>query len=241
VNGLKPVPLSLDNYFVNREVNPLDADGNYDFETIRALDLPYLQDQVERLVKGEAVETPLFDFETGHRRQATLPMQLGPSEILLIEGIHALNPELLPNIDRSADFKIYVSALFGLNVDLFNRTPTTEVRLLRRMVRDGRERGISPEQTLERWASVRRGETLYVFRHQEEADVMFNSSLLYELNAIRPYAEQLLLQIGDNSPYVETKERLLNLLSFFKPIAATNIPFNSIIREFIGGSIYYHQ
>jgi len=240
VNGLKPVPLSIDNYFVNREFNPLDDKGNYDFETIRALDLPYFQKQVKRLIKGKRVETPIFDFVTGSRMQETIPMQLGSSEILLIEGIHALNPELLPNIDRSLSYKIYVSALFGLNVNLFNRTPTTEVRLLRRMVRDGRDRGVNPEQTLERWESVRKGETEYVFRHQEEADVMFNSSLLYELNAIRPFAEKHLQQIADDSPYAEAKERLLNLLSFFQPIDAKFIPFNSIIREFIGGSVYYH-
>lgn len=241
VNGLKPVPLSMDNYFVNREVNPVDSEGNYDFETIRALDLQLLQEQVHKLIDGEKVETPIYDFFTGHRKAETVTMQLGPSEILVMEGIHALNPELLPNIGRSAAFKVYVSALFGLNVDLANRIPTTEVRLLRRMIRDGRERGVGSEETLERWGSVRRGETEYVFKYQEEADVMFNSSLLYELNAIRPFAEEQLHQISEDSPHFETKERLINLLTFFKPIDASKIPFNSIVREFIGGSIYKHK
>lgn len=237
VNGLKPVPLSMDNYFINREDNPKDSEGKYDFETIKALDLELLQDQVLKLVNGEKVETPVFDFITGSRKPETVPMQLGPSEILVMEGIHALNPELLPKIGRSTSFKVYVSALFGLNVDLSNRIPTTEVRMLRRMVRDGRERGVSPEATLDRWPSVRRGETEYVFKYQEEADVMFNSSLLYELNAMRPFAEELLVKIDEKSPHFETRERLLNLLSFFRPVDISKIPFNSIVREFIGESI----
>jgi uridine kinase len=237
VNGLKPVPLSMDNYFINREVSPKDKDGNYDFETIKTLDLELLQDQVIKLINGERVETPGFDFITGNRMPETVPMQLGNSDILVMEGIHALNPKLLPKIGKSTSFKVYVSALFGLNVDLSNRIPTTEVRMLRRMVRDGRERGVSPEDTLDRWPSVRRGETEYVFKYQEQADVMFNSSLLYELNAIRPFAEELLVKIDEASPHFETRERLMNLLSFFKPIDISKIPFNSIVREFIGQSI----
>lgn len=237
VNGLKPVPLSMDNYFVNREVSPKDSEGNYDFETIKALDLTLLEDQVLKLINGEKVDTPVFDFITGSRKTETVPMKLGNSEILVMEGIHALNPDLLPKIGKSTSFKVYVSALFGLNVDLSNRIPTTEVRMLRRMVRDGRERGISPEETLDRWGSVRRGETEYVFKYQEQADVMFNSSLLYELNAIRPFAEELLMRIDETSPHFETRERLLNLLSFFKPIDISKIPFNSIVREFIGESV----
>lgn len=237
VNGLKPVPLSMDNYFVNREVNPKDKDGNYDFETIKAMDLELLQDQVLKLINGEEVDTPVFDFITGNRMLGAVPMRLGHSDILVMEGIHALNPKLMPKIGKSTSFKVYVSALFGLNVDLSNRIPTTEVRMLRRMVRDGRERGVSPEDSLDRWPSVRRGETEYVFKYQEQADVMFNSSLLYELNAIRPFAEELLVKIDEASPHFETRERLMNLLSFFKPIDISKIPFNSIVREFIGQSI----
>ncbi|MHC1719717.1 MAG: uridine kinase [Clostridiaceae bacterium] len=238
VNGFRPVPLSLDNYFVNREKTPRDAEGNYDYETIKALDLKLLQEQVKRIIDGEKVETPLFDFITGKRMEKTLPFHLDPSEILVIEGIHALNPKLLPNIAKSASFKVYVSALFGMNVDLINRVPTTEVRIIRRMVRDGRERGINPEQTLERWPSVRKGETEYVFKYQEEADAMFNSGLLYEMNALRPFAETLLNHIGEGSSHYNEKERLLNLLSFFEPMDASKVPFNSILREFIGGSSY---
>jgi len=238
VNGFKPVPLSLDNYFVNREKTPRDSEGNYNYETIKALDLKLLQEQVKQIIDGEKVETPLFDFVTGKRLEKTLSFHLEPSEILVIEGIHALNPKLLPNIGRSASYKVYVSALFGLNVDLTNRIPTTEVRIIRRMVRDGRDRGINPGQTLERWPSVRKGEIEYVFKYQEEADAMFNSGLLYEMNALRPFAETLLNQISEGSPHFEERERLLNLLSFFEPMDVSKVPFNSILREFIGGSYY---
>jgi len=239
VNGLKPVPLSLDNYFVNREDNPKDEKGNYDFESLHALDLNFLQQQVKQLINGETVETPIFDFVSGSRSIAKNIMRLGESEILVIEGLHALNPELLPNITRNASFKVYISALFELNVDLMNRIPTTEVRLIRRIVRDDRFRGANPEDTIERWASVRSGEDKYVFKYQEESDVMFNSSLVYELNALSPYAQAALKKISPDSPNYDTKERLLNLLSFIKPLDVSKVPFNSILREFIGGSIYF--
>ena len=239
VNGLKPVPLSLDNYFVNREDNPKDEQGNYDFESLYALDLELLQQQIEQLIKGETVEIPTFDFITGNRVKAKNIMHLGESEILVIEGLHALNPELLPNINRNSSFKVYISALFGLNVDFMNRIPTTEVRLIRRIVRDDRFRGASAEDTINRWASVRSGEEKYVFKYQEESDVMFNSSLVYELNALSPYAQAALEKIGADSINYDTKERLLNLLSFIKPLDVSKVPFNSILREFIGGSIYF--
>ncbi len=238
VNGLKPVPLSLDNYFVNREDTPRDAEGNFDFETLYALDLALLQHQLGQLIKGETVETPLFDFSSGKRLKKTAPMRLGPSEILVIEGIHALNPALLPEVNRNMLFKIYISALFELNVDYTNRVPTTEVRLLRRMVRGERFRGTAPEETLKQWGNVRRGEDLHVFKFREESDVMFNSSLLYEMNVLRPFAEAVLKKVPEGSPYYDTRERLLNLLSFFEPLAADKVPFNSVLREFIGGSIY---
>lgn len=239
VNGLKPVPLSLDNYFVNREDNPKDEQGNYDFESLYALDLKLLEQQVKGLIKGETVETPVFDFVSGNRSRAKNIMRLGESEILVIEGLHALNPELLPNISKNTSFKIYISALFELNVDLMNRIPTTEVRLIRRIVRDDRFRGAAPEDTIDRWASVRSGEEKYVFKYQEESDVMFNSSLVYELNALSPYAQAALKKISPDSPHYDTKERLLNLLSFIKPLDVSKVPFNSILREFIGGSIYF--
>lgn len=239
VNGLRPIPQSLDDYFVNREFTPRDSDGNYDFESLNALDLPLLQKHILQLINGETVQTPIFDFVTGSRLPQTNTMNLGYSDILVIEGLHALNPNLLPGIHRNFLFKVYISALFELNVDLVNRIPTTEVRLMRRMVRGFRFRGTKPEATLEQWDSVRKGEYENIFKYEEEADAMFNSSLLYELNAMRPFAEEVLNMIGTESIHVDTKERLLNLLSFCKPLDADKIPFNSIFREFIGGSIYF--
>ncbi|OPX92322.1 MAG: Uridine kinase [Pelotomaculum sp. PtaB.Bin117] len=238
VNGLKPIPLSLDNYFLNREQTPRDKDGKYDFDALQALDLKLMQQQIKDLIKGETVETPIFDFVSGCRSHKTKTMQLKPDEILLIEGIHALNPSLLPNISRNLFFKIYISALFELNIDIMNRIPTTEVRMIRRMVRDDRFRGLNPDTTFNQWDNVRKGEIKSVFKYQEECDVMFNSSLLYELNVLRPFAEASLEKVSKDSPHYATKERLMNLLSFFKPMDSAKIPFNSILREFIGGSIY---
>ena len=239
VNGFRPLALSLDDYFKNRQDTPLDENGEYDFESLEALDLDLLQLQIAQLINGETVETPVFDFFTGRRAKETRTLKLGPSEILIMEGIHALNPKLIANINRNFVFKIYVSALGGLNIDLTNRLPTTEARLIRRLVRDDRYRNISPEETLERWASVRKGERKNVFPFQEDADVMFNSSMLYEMNVLRPFAEASLDKIRESSPYFESKQRLINLLSFFEPMDAAKVPFNSILREFIGGSIYF--
>ncbi|KLU67946.1 uridine kinase [Desulfosporosinus acididurans] len=238
VSGLRPIALSLDNYFLSREETPRDANGQYDFESLRALDLPLLAAHINALIHGEHVETPIFDFVSGHRSPVGKPLHLSPDEILVIEGIHALNPSLIPSLDRNQMFKIYVSALFQLNIDDYTRVPTTEVRLIRRIVRDNQFRGIDPERTLAQWESVRRGENQNIFPYQEEADVMFNSSLLYELNALRPYAEQLLHLIASNSPHYQTAAHLLTLLSFFSPLDVTSIPFISILREFLGGSIY---
>lgn len=238
VNGLHPVPLSMDDYFINRAQTPVDEDGNYNFEDLEALDLDLLQSHVSQLIEGKAVESPIFDFVTGTRLKETRRLEIGPSEILVMEGIHALNPSLLPKINRNLFFRIYVSSLFSLNVDMTNRVPTTEVRLLRRMVRGLLFRGNPPEETLDQWPKVRKGEFTNVFRYQEEADVMFNSSLAYELNALRPYAEEPLRQIPDNSVHAETRDRLLNLLSFAKPIDTEKLAFNSILREFIGGGSY---
>ncbi len=239
VNGLKPVALSLDDYFKNREDTPLDENGDYNFECIEALDLELLQRHVAQLIDGETVETPLFDFIEGKRSKKTKSLNIGSSEILIMEGIHALNPKLVANINRNLLFKVYVSALGGLNIDLTNRLPTTEARLIRRLVRDDRFRNISPESTLERWRSVRNGERNNVFPFQEYSDMMFNSSMLYEMNVLRPFAENSLNKISKGSPYSEDKERLLTLLSFFEPMDNVKVPFNSILREFIGGSIYF--
>ncbi|MHB8125468.1 MAG: uridine kinase family protein [Desulfitobacteriaceae bacterium] len=238
VNGLHPVALSLDNYFVSREKTPRDSDGQYDFDAFEALDLQLLDAHLKTLIKGEIVETPIYDFISGNRRPQGTPVHLNQNEILIIEGIHGLNPRLLPSLDRNQLFKIYISALFQSNIDSYNRVPTTEVRLIRRLVRDNRTRGIDPERTLAQWSSVRRGENTIIFPYQEEADVMFNSSLLYELNALRSYAEPLLVAIPENSPHHEMVTLLLRMLSFFKPLKTTKIPFNSILREFIGEGLY---
>lgn len=238
VNGLTPVPLALDDYFLDREQTPTDEDGNYDFDTLEALDLNLLDKQLEQLIKGETVETPIFDFVSGMRSPKTRTLKLGPSEILVIEGIHALNPALIANLTKSVFFKIYVSALFGLNIDYMNRVPTTEVRLIRRIVRDDQFRALSPERTLSQWPSVRRGEDKHIFKYQEECDVMFNSSLLYEMNALRTFAECALKKVQPDSTHYATQLRLLRLLSFFKPLDLSQLPFNSILREFIGGNIF---
>lgn len=238
VAGLRPVALSLDNYFLSREETPLDANGQKDFESLKALDLPLLATQLNALIRGEEVETPIYDFVCGQRSPVGKPMHLGPDEILVVEGIHALNPALVPSLDRNQLFKIYVSALFQLNIDNYNRVPTTEVRLIRRLVRDDQFRGINPERTLAQWESVRRGENNNIFPYQEEADVMFNSSLLYELNALRPFAEHLLISITPECPHYNTAVHLLSLLSFFQPLDISTVPFNSILREFLGGSTY---
>ncbi len=240
VNGLKPVSLSLDDYFVDRDKTPIDEYGNYDLDSIDALDIDYMLEQISSLIIGETVNTPIYDFITGSRSKETKCLSLNSSEILVIEGIHALNPRLMTNISRNIYFKIYVSALGGLNIDLQSRLPTTEIRLIRRLVRDDRYRGTGPETTFERWVNVRKSEYINIFSYQEEADVMFNSSMLYEMNVLRPFAEETLKKIVKNSPFYETKERLMNLLSFFEPMDAEKIPFNSILREFIGGSIYFH-
>ncbi len=238
VNGLRPVALSLDNYFLPRSETPLDSCGQYDFECLEALDLPLLAAQLTTLIAGSEVETPIFDFVCGGRCPTCKPMQLCSDQILVVEGIHALNPCLLPSLDRNQMFKIYVSDLFQLNIDSYTRVPTTEVRLIRRLVRDDKFRGTLPERTLAQWESVRRGENNNIFPFQEEADVMFNSSLLYELNALRPFAEQLLLTVTPESPHYQTAIHLLTLLSFFNPMESSTVPFNSILREFLGGSAY---
>jgi len=239
VNGLRPVALSLDNYFLPREKTPLDCNGQYDFECLEALDLPLLATQLNSLIGGAEVETPLFDFKCGGRCPAGSTMRLGPDEILVIEGIHALNPSLLPSLERTQMFKIYVSALFQLNIDAYTRVPTTEVRLIRRLVRDNQFRGTEPARTLAQWESVRRGENNNIFPYQEEADVMFNSSLLYELNALRSYAEHLLVSITPDCPHYEMAVHLLTLLSFFDSLDISTVPFNSILREFLGGCAYH--
>ncbi len=202
VNGIKPIPLSLDDYFVNREVTPKDKQGNYDFENLDALDLRLMHRHIKDLIDGKTIHAPIFDFVTGNRMAKTRKMKLEHDEILVVEGIHALNPELMPSIYRNIFFRIYISALFGPNIDLVNRVSTTEVRLIRRMIRDQKYRACTLEHTFNQWPSVRRGEHKNVFKYQEEADVMFNSSLLYEMNVLRTFADESLKKLTKNVSFI---------------------------------------
>lgn len=237
VNGLENVTLSLDNYFLDRDETPIDETGEYDFESPEAINVDLLNRQLLDLFAGKVVDIPRFSFRSGERT-GSRKMSLAPDEILILEGIHALNPILTPSIPSIMKFKIYVSALSQLNIDYHNRVPTTDVRKLRRIVRDNLFRGYKALDTLSRWQSVRRGEDLYIFPHQEQADVMFNSSLIYELCALKRRAEKLLNQItSDVDEYAEAR-RLLRFLSYFLGIKAQEVPRNSILREFIGGSIF---
>lgn len=233
-NGIRPIALGMDNYFVDRELTPRDEQGKYNFEVLEALDLPLFNQHLLQLMAGEEVTLPRYNFVTG-RREAGETIQLGPDQILLVEGIHGLNPRLVPQIPTERLFRIYVSALTQLNIDRYNRVPTTDTRLLRRVVRDARTRGYAAAETIGRWESVHRGERDNIFPYQENADAMFNSALVYELSALKPLAEPLLLQLEQGKPgHIEAK-RLLAFLHWFEPIPADPIPDNSILREFLGG------
>ncbi len=236
--GLNPKMLSMDDYFVERDDTPLDEEGNYDYESLRALDLDLFNQQIEKLLKQEEVMIPTYNFILG-TKQYKRKMQLGKDDILLIEGIHGLNPTILPNVPREKKFKIYISALTELNLDDHNRIPTTDNRLLRRMIRDNRTRGYDVTKTLENWPMVRKGEEQYIFPYQDEADVTFNSALIYELGVLKTYVEPLLYSVDQNSEYYEEAKRLINFLRMFLPIPSEAIPQDSILREFIGGSCFH--
>ncbi|TLX75289.1 nucleoside kinase [Labilibacter sediminis] len=238
VAGLKPQTLSLDNYFVDREDTPLDENGEYDFEALEALDIEQFNQDLNLLLKGEEVELPKFSFETGRRYYDGTKTTLEKDHILVIEGIHGLNPALTHSIPNSFKFKIYASALTSINIDDHNRIPTTDNRLIRRIVRDYRYRNYSAADTISRWQSVRRGEDKHIFPYQEEADVMFNTALLYEFAVLKHYAEPILLEVAHNKPEFAEATRLLYFFSYFKPILDKNIPPTSIIREFLGGSSF---
>jgi len=232
--GLRPFALELDNYFVNREATPRDANGEFDFEALEAVDLELFNLQLQALLRGDEVRIPHFNFKSGQREEGKL-VKLGPEHIIIVEGIHGLNPRLVYTIPWERTFRIFASALTQLNLDRHNRVPTTDTRLIRRIVRDARTRGYSATDTLARWESVRRGEKNHIFPNQEYADVMFNSALVYELAVLKPFVEPLLLQVDPHSPQrVETK-RLFAFLQWFQPVAADLVPENSILREFIGG------
>ena len=234
--GLSPFALELDSFFVDREKTPLDAAGNFNFEALEALDLPQLGDHLTHLVAGESVQLPQYDFKAG-RQVPGETLQLTSDHIIILEGIHGLDPRLLPSPLSGHAFRIYAAALTQLNLDRHNRVSTADTRLIRRIVRDARERGYTAQQTISRWESVRRGEEQYIFPYQENADVMFNSALVYELSALQPMAEPLLRQVPHGTPeYIEAK-RLLAFLEWFLPVETSLIPDNSILREFVGGSI----
>lgn len=238
LNGLKPVTISVDNYFVEREDTPIDADGNYDFESIHAVDTKMLNRDLMRLLNGEQIEMPVFNFHTGHKEYTGHKIKLADDEVLIMEGIHCLNDDLTYLVPKDKKFKIYISALTVLNIDYYNRISTTDTRLIRRIVRDYKFRGYDAAHTLEMWKSVNRGETNNIFKFQEEADVMFNSSLIYELGVLKKYAIPLLQSIkNDNEKYSEAK-RLISMLSYFENIPDEKVPTHSLLREFIGGSIF---
>ena len=235
-NGVHPVALGLDDYFVDREHTPRDENDEYDFEALEALDLALFNEQLLQLMDGQEVMLPHYNFRTG-RREPGETLRLTPDHVILIEGIHGLNPDLVPQVPPERLYRIYVSALTQLNVDRHNRVPTTDTRLIRRIVRDATSRGYTAQQTIARWASVRRGEKRNIFPYQEHADVMVNTALVYELAVLKPFVEPLLLQIERGAPgYVEAR-RLLAFLKWFLPCKPDLVPDNSILREFIGGSI----
>ena len=234
--GLKPHPIEVDNYFVNRVDSPRDENGNYNYEVLECLDVELFNRDMSALLRGEEVELPYYNFKKGVREYHGNRLKLGEGDILVIEGIHCLNDRLSYSLPKESKFKIYISALTQLNVDEHNRIPTTDGRLLRRMVRDARTRGASAQDTIRMWPSVRKGEEENIFPYQEEADAMFNSALVYELAVLKQYAQPLLFRIPrDSEEYLEAK-RLLKFLDYFIGVSSEDIPKNSILREFIGGS-----
>ena len=234
--GISPYPLEMDNYFVEREATPKDEKGQYDFESLRALNTYRLGNDLNELISGETVQLPHFNFKTGLTELGD-KVQLQPDQIIILEGIHGLNPDLLPGFPAEQTYRLYISALTQLNLDYQNRISTTDTRLIRRIVRDARERGYSAQETIKRWDSVRRGEKRNIFPYQENADLMFNSALAFELSVLKPFVEPLLRQVPYNSSeHIEAK-RLLVLLEWFLPVGNELVPDNSILREFIGNSI----
>ena len=237
-NGLKPYPISLDNYFVDREQTPLDEKGNYDYESLYALDLKLFNEQLQALLHGEEVELPRFNFTTGKKEFKGDKLRIDKHTILILEGIHALNPELTPHIPDESKYKIYVSALTTISLDDHNWIPTTDNRLLRRIIRDYNYRGYSAQETISRWPSVRAGEDKWIFPYQENADVMFNSALLFEFAVLRYHAEPILNSVPRNCPEYAEAYRLLKFIKYFTPVQDKEIPPTSLLREFLGGSSF---
>lgn len=236
--GMKPHPIGVDDYFVNREDTPLDSNGNYNFECLEAIDVKQFNEDMSALLRGEEVELPRFNFKTGHREYKGDFLKLGEEDVLVIEGIHCLNDRLSSSLPSESKFKIYISALTQLNIDEHNRIPTTDGRLIRRIVRDARTRGASAKATIGMWNSVRRGEEENIFPYQESADVMFNSALIYELAVLKLYAEPLLFSITKEEPEYAEAKRLLKFLDYFLGVPSESIPSNSILREFVGNGCF---
>lgn len=237
-HGLKPHPIAMDNYFVNREDTPLDENGDRNYECLEAIDVEQFNKDMTGLLKGEQIEIPRFNFAEGKREYKGDFLQLGPEDVLVLEGIHGLNDKLSHTLPRENKYKVYISALTQLNIDEHNRIPTTDGRLIRRMVRDNRTRGTSAKDTLAMWASVRRGEENNIFPYQEEADAMFNSALIYELAVLKNYAEPILFQIPKGCPEYYEANHLLKFLDYFMGVPSDTIPNNSILREFVGGGCF---
>lgn len=237
-HGMHPHPIALDDYFVNRVDTPKDQNGKYDFECIEAIDRKQFNEDMSRLLAGEVVELPRFNFHNGVREYKGNFKQLSAGDVLVIEGIHGLNPKMTEQLPDDSKFKIYISSLTSLNIDQHNRISTTDGRLIRRIVRDARTRGNTAQDTISMWSSVRRGEEQNIFPYQEEADVMFNSALIYELSVIKQYAEPLLFAISHDSPEYQEAKRLLKFLDYFLGVSGEAVPNNSILREFIGGSCF---
>ena len=238
VNGLIPINISIDDYFVEKKDTPLDENGKPDYESVEAIDLKLFNEQLNNLVQGKEVHVPFYNFITGKREYRNNKLNLNGGKILIIEGIHGLNPRLTSEVDENKKFKIYISAITSMRIDRHNRIPTTDLRFIRRMVRDHQFRGCPPERTIELWPSVRNGEEKNIFPFQEEADIMFNSSLIYELGVLKSYALPLLRGIGPELPQYSESRRLIEFLSYFLAIGCDEIPPNSILREFIGGSCF---
>ncbi len=238
VCGITAKMISLDNYFVDREHTPKDENGNLDFESLYAIDIDFFNKQLNQMLNGEEVEIPKFSFTTGNRSFDGSFIKLDENQVLIIEGIHGLNPDLLPMIDPSLTFKIFISALTSISIDDLNPISPTDNRQIRRMIRDSQYRGISALETIKRWPSVRRGEELNIFPHQENADIMFNTATLYELGVLKKYAEPLLKSVPENQPQFAESLRLMKLLSYFKDIDGSEIPPTSLVREFLGGSSF---
>jgi uridine kinase len=239
-NLLKPVMISLDNYFVNREQTPRDEDGDYDYESLYALDLKQFNADLNDILQGKEVALPTYSFELGERIYKGNTVRLDEHSILLIEGIHGLNPELTADIPEEQKFRIYVSALTTLSIDDHNWVPTTDNRLLRRIIRDYKYRGTDAVETIRRWPSVRRGEERWIFPYQENADATFNSSLLFELGVMKDYGEDILRRVPSNCPEYATAYRLRKFLSYFRSVPTKAVPPTSLLREFLGGSSFHY-